>query len=138
MTDNAEGREFGGAEADKNPSIKSWWRDNLDKVIIGLLGLVVSGIAGYFSGIVAVNKQLSQIETISQTNKFKIDTMQPRVQKVENIVYEQSRHKERLDALERENQNAATIRSIIQIRDDQVKQATIQYLEKLIDEIKEN
>ncbi len=111
---------------------KTWWSTNWDKLVIGFLGLVISGVVGFFSGIAAVNKQLSAIETIAKTNEFKLSSMEPNIGKIGNIEAEQGRQKDRIDDLERENQNVATIRGIIQIRDDQIKQATIQYLEEIV------
>lgn len=119
-------------------SSRIWFTENWDKFLFGILALVVSGIVGYYSGIVVVTKELGELRTLATKNDIRINDIKLNADKIPELIAEQTRQKDRIADLERENDNAETIRGIIQIRDDQIKQATVQYLERIIERIQQD
>ena len=84
---NTDGDQEGAdARIQNESSTKSWWAQNWDKVVSVLLSLIVGGVAGFFSAILAIQDQIHTISTRVTTIETEANTSwRPNIDKIDNI-----------------------------------------------------
>ena len=114
----------------------SFWTDHGDKVVTVVGGSIIAGLVGFFSGIAAVQSDISSLRERAASLESEVSNLKP----LNKTVHENSKKIISIESdnkdLQKRNDISSEVRQILVLRSDEAKKETIRELRELIKEAK--
>jgi uncharacterized membrane protein YccC len=107
----------------------NWLKQNWDKVLFPVIGIVISGIAGFYAGIISINSSITALgERTAKIETELASAIKPKITSVDQHTLDLLAFKRDLDFLQKQTDLAVQTNKLLDLRIEQERQTTITHM----------
>ena len=113
--------------------MKAWLQNNWDKLLFPLLGVVISGVVGFYAGIVSINSSISALaERTTRIETEMGSVVKPKLPAIDQHTSDIFAIKRDVEAVQRQTDLSVQTNKLLDLRIEQEHQITINALRDMI------
>jgi hypothetical protein len=115
--------------------VNQWWKDNWDKVLTALVSVVLSGVVGFFSAVISIRSEMSDLkERIVKIETQITSTLNPKSKITDDNFKSIVDIQHDLRDFKTQTDISISTNKLLDLRMEQVRVETIQTLKSALDE----